>query len=109
MSGSGLPLGEWHLRRLVREYVTHYHGARAPGDRQCVDRPPASAAGRGAVVAHWTRRIVGCGVHRDVVDGPGAMHDVQSSDAWPHAADAPQLGPWSAVTTPPMAGESANP
>jgi putative transposase len=23
-----LPLGEWHLRRLVREYVTHYHAER---------------------------------------------------------------------------------
>ena len=23
-----VPLGEWHLRRTLREFVTHYHGER---------------------------------------------------------------------------------
>jgi len=44
------------------------------------------------VMDQWTRRIVGCGVHRGVVDGVALCH-VQSSDLWPHAAEVPQLGP----------------
>jgi transposase InsO family protein len=43
-----LPLGEWHLRRLVREYVTHYHAERnhqGLGNALIERPPPQPAAG----------------------------------------------------------------
>jgi putative transposase len=41
-----LPLGEWHLRRLIREFVTHYHIERNHQGigNALIDRPPAQAA-----------------------------------------------------------------
>jgi putative transposase len=38
-----LPLGEWHLRRLVREFVTHYHVERNHQEigNELIDRLPA--------------------------------------------------------------------
>lgn len=45
------------------------------------------------VMDHCTRRIVGFGVHRGVIDGPGVVPDVQSSDSVPYPADLRQLGP----------------
>ena len=41
-----LPLGEWHLRRLVREFVEHYHQERNHQGigNQLIDRPPAPPA-----------------------------------------------------------------
>ena len=41
-----LPLGEWHLRRLVREYVTHYHAERNHQGigNALIDRPPPQPA-----------------------------------------------------------------
>jgi putative transposase len=43
-----LPLGEWHLRRLVREDVTHYHAERnhqGIGNTLIDHPPPRPAAG----------------------------------------------------------------
>jgi hypothetical protein len=43
-----LPLGEWHLRRLVREYITHYHADRnhqGIGNALIDCPPPQPAAG----------------------------------------------------------------
>jgi putative transposase len=41
-----LPLGEWHLRRLIREFVAHYHIERNHQGigNALIDRPPAQAA-----------------------------------------------------------------
>ena len=37
-----VPMGEWHLRHLVREFVDHYHGERNhQGIRnELIERPP---------------------------------------------------------------------
>ena len=45
------------------------------------------------VMDHWTRRIVGFGVHRDVVDGVRDLSDVQSRDRAANPADLPQCRP----------------
>jgi putative transposase len=41
-----VPLGEWHLRRLVRAYVTHYHAERNHQGigNALIDRPPPQPA-----------------------------------------------------------------
>jgi transposase InsO family protein len=58
------------------------------------------------VMDQCTRRIVGFGVHRGVVDGVALC---QMFNRAIRRQRAPQLGPSSAVPIPPMAGESANP
>ncbi len=47
-----VPLGEGHLRRLVHEYVEHYHRERnhQGRDNQLLERPPPSARRRAAVL-----------------------------------------------------------
>jgi putative transposase len=45
------------------------------------------------VMDQCTRRIVGFGVQRGVMDGRRAVPDVQSSDSRPHPADVSQFGP----------------
>lgn len=37
-----VPVGEWHLRRLVREFVDHYHGERNHQGigNELIERPP---------------------------------------------------------------------
>ena len=41
-----VPLGERHLRRLVREFVEHYHGERNHQglENELIDRPPIQRA-----------------------------------------------------------------
>ena len=38
-----VPLGEWHLRKALAEYVTHYHGERNHQGlgNELIHRPPA--------------------------------------------------------------------
>ena len=60
-----VPLGEWHLRRALAEYVTHYHGERNHQGlgNELIDRPPAQGTGgrvrrrqrMGGILSHYYR------------------------------------------------------
>jgi putative transposase len=60
-----VPLGEWHLRRLIREYLTHYHAERnhqGIGNALIGRPPPQPAAGPvrrrqrvGGILSHYYR------------------------------------------------------
>jgi hypothetical protein len=50
-----VPFGEWHLRRLVREFVAHYHAARKGIGNALIDRPPSPPT-EGAIHAVKARR-----------------------------------------------------
>jgi hypothetical protein len=69
----------------------------APADSSSIgpenDRPTSAPLIVSSSADQWARRIVGCGVHRGVVDGLALCQMFNSSDLWPHPAEVPQLGP----------------